>query len=128
MGRSVNVHDHQIRLSIITGEIYPDDSLQPYTWGWCCLHTLCIYTLYHHHYYCLFLGLNPQKDPEMLQLNYSWTVVPVWIHIKPITILIYRFGIISNQYRYICLAPYQTNSDNRSKLILSPIRASVFEK
>ena len=27
--------------------------------------TLCIYTLYPHHYFCLFLGLNSQKDPKM---------------------------------------------------------------
>ena len=32
---------------------------------------------------------------------------PVWIHMKPIPIIL--FGLISNRYRYICLAPYQTD-------------------
>ena len=41
---------------------------------------------------------------------------PVWNHIKPIPI--YPFVSISNRYRYISLAPYQTNTDNRLKLII----------
>ena len=47
------------------------------------------------------------------------TDYPVWIHIKPIPIIL--FGFISNRYRYICLAPYQTDTDvdNRFKTILT---------
>ena len=43
------------------------------------------------------------------------TDYPLWIHIKPINL----FGFISNRYRYICLDPYQTDTDKRFKPILT---------
>ena len=46
-------------------------------------------------------------------------VIPFWIHIKQIPVLIILFGFLSKSYRYICLAPYQTDTNNRCKLILT---------
>ena len=46
--------------------------------------------------------------------------------IKETPIPIILFGFISNRYRYICLAPYQTDTDNRFKPILTDYLQVLF--
>ena len=65
-------------------------------------------------------------DNDMPFTHHIHTDIPVWIYIK--MILIYPFGFISNRYRYICLAPYQTDTDtdNRFKPILTDYLQVLF--